>query len=260
MTTTDASTSDALDLDSMRKMATAVLHHIEQQDVNAAMSVLNDLAEVRDQHLYQEVGRLTRALHDSIRNLDIKTDDQADASHALNQLTYVVEMTDKSANRTMDIVELGTPVAGELNQQATELMEKWQRFKKKEMSLVEFKAMSQEIDAFLNISVQHSGRLKEYFSDILLAQDYQDLTGQVIHTVADLITRVESQLVHLVSVAGHVDQAAGFTSNEGSEASVEQEKTSGLDEKAEGPNINKSATNVVQNQDDVDDLLSSLGF
>lgn len=260
MTNAQPEASPSLDLESMRKLATAVLHHIEQQDVDAAMAVLNDLAEVRDQHLYQEVGRLTRALHDSIRNLDIKQSTDDRPSDALNQLNYVVEMTDKSANKTMDLVELGTPVAHELNQHATELMDKWQRFKNKEMSLDEFKSMSQELDQFLELSVNHSGSLKQYFSDILLAQDYQDLTGQVIHTVADLITRVESQLVQLVSMAGHVDQAAGIQNNDEPEEIQKPETASGLDEKAEGPNINKSATNVVHSQDDVDDLLSSLGF
>lgn len=257
---TSAESEASIDLEAMRKLATAVLHHIEQQDVNAAMAVLNDLAEVRDQHLYREVGHLTRALHDSICNLDIKQGASDTPSDTLNQLNYVVEMTDKSANKTMDLVELGTPVANELNQQATELMDKWQRFKKKEMSLDEFKSMSQELDQFLELSVNHSGRLKQYFSEILLAQDYQDLTGQVIHTVADLITRVESQLVQLVSMAGHVDQAAGIQKQDDSVASQEPVAESGLDEKAQGPNINKSAANVVHSQDDVDDLLSSLGF
>jgi chemotaxis protein CheZ len=80
-----------------------------------------------------------------------------------------------------------------------------------------------------------------------LAQGFQDLTGQVLRQVIGLVEEVETNLVKLVKVAGQPQQSG------------ETKKVDPL--KAEGPQINaKNKPNVVNNQDDVDDLLSSLGF
>jgi chemotaxis protein CheZ len=257
MTRLEVALDNPTTVENVRKMATAVLHHVEHNDIGQALASLNELAELRDQCLYKEIGHLTRELHESIKSLDVQTQSQDD-SHTINKLAYIVEMTDRSANKTMDLVDAGPPVINELNESAAELMEKWQRFKNKEMSIDEFKKMSQEIDGFLNLSVNHSSAIKGYFSDIVLAQDYQDLTGQVIHKVTDLIADVEKQLVKMVAMAGTVDKITG---NHHDETAAHSNPTkSGLDEKAEGPSINTPNADVVNNQDDVDDLLSSLGF
>ena len=89
-------------------------------------------------------------------------------------------------------------------------------------------------------------------SEILLAQDYQDLTGQVIQKVTKLVREVEENLVRLVAMAGKVDKITGIRH----EINVQKDIMSG-----EGPQIKtEERADVVTNQDDVDDLLSSLGF
>ena len=93
----------------------------------------------------------------------------------------------------------------------------------------------------------HAGEIHNNLSEMTLAQGFQDLTGQVLRQVIGLVEEVENNLVKLVKVAGQSQQSG------------ETKQVDPL--KAEGPQINaKNKPNVVNNQDDVDDLLSSLGF
>lgn len=113
------------------------------------------------------------------------------------------------------------------------------------------------IDHFLQDSTQQSRQLQGQLTEIVLAQDFQDLTGQVIHKVAALVRDVETRLVQLVMMAGQVDKITGMTHELDDN---HKELTAGANIVAEGPQINKSSEDVVASQDDVDDLLSSLGF
>ena len=158
----------------------------------------------------------------------------------------------------MDLVDAAMPLASNIHERANQLSADWQRFLRKELKPEEFRALSRDIGQFLNDSAGHSRELQNQLSDIVLAQDFQDLTGQVIHKVAVLVRDVESRLVQLVAMAGHVDQITGITHAD-LDAGRERPKD-GENIAAEGPQINKSSEDVVASQDDVDDLLSSLGF
>ncbi len=94
---------------------------------------------------------------------------------------------------------------------------------------------------------QHADQVHHNLSEMMLAQGFQDLTGQVIRQVISLVEEVEDSLVQLVKVAGKPQQSS------------DKKEIDPI--KAEGPQINaQDNPNVVNNQDDVDDLLSSLGF
>ena len=96
--------------------------------------------------------------------------------------------------------------------------------------------------------------LNQNLQAIILEQGFQDLTGQVLKKVIGLITDVEKELVHLVRIAGQVEEVTGIAT----ERKLPEQKT-GKSVGAEGPQIHARA-DVVTGQDDVDDLLSSLGF
>lgn len=250
-----------IDTDSLshqiRDLAENLLKELEQGDVNRAVALVGELNELRDRTLYYEIGRLTRSLHEAIKNLQV--DDTVGASseiaNATDKLTYVLEMTDKSANRTMDLVDAGMPLAQDIQDQAERLEKQWQKFLRKELKPEEFRALTKEVKVFLQSSVSNSKQLKSQLSDIVLAQDFQDLTGQVIHKVAALARDVETRLVQLVVMAGQVDSITGITHTDLDETPKEVDAIA-----AEGPQIDTTNVNVVSNQDDVDDLLSSLGF
>ena len=223
------------------------------------MPLFNDLWVGRDQSLYQEVGRLTRTLHEAIRNfqIDPRSQEQKEVlsvmTDASDRLAYVVQMTGQAANRTMDLVEESMPIAHAVRDEASSLREEWQRLGRREMQPAEFRELYGRIDAFFLSVTKDADTIYNSLSEILLAQDFQDLTGQVIQRVTALVKEVEEQMLSLVVMASHVDQLTGTVHQlEGQEVSAEL---------GVGPQINaEEREDVVSGQNDVDDLLSSLGF
>ncbi len=250
---------------SLKNNARKLVDHLEDGDYREAVLVIHEINQARDRGLYYEVGKLTRALHNSIINFQIDTvrtlDSEAEAaeaskiSDASDRLDYVVRLTDKAANRTMDLVESSAPVVSALGREAATLRAEWARLQRREMSAAEFRELSRNILAFLERSEQHSGEVSANLNDILMAQDYQDLTGQVIKRVITLVHDVEESLLNLVRMAGQVDRIAGIQHNL---SELDEKKSS---QKGEGPQIHADKRDdVVSGQDEVDDLLSSLGF
>lgn len=240
--------------------AKELISRLENNDVAGAVGLIHDLQKVRDENLYQEIGRLTRALHDSIKNFKLDSNVQGAGSEideAQEGLAYVVDMTAKAANKTMDMVDAALPISESISTQATDLNLEWQRFLRKELAPSEFRELTKRITLFLDNTQSSTKKLNGNLNDILLAQDFQDLTGQVIQKITAMVTDVEARLVNLVAMAGHVDQMTGI--NHGN---IEADNDVELDpNKGVGPQINaEEDENVASNQDDVDDLLSSLGF
>ncbi len=246
----------------LRSQATALVEQVNAGDYGAAMALINDLSEVRDQSLYREVGRLTRSLHEAIRNFQIDPR-SAEQSEALSKMTdasdrmeYVVQMTGKAANRTMDLVEEAMPRASAMRDEAAELRDEWQRLRRREMKPAEFRALYARIDTFfVNLNTDASATY-DNLSEILLAQDFQDLTGQVIQKVTTLVKEVEEHLLSLIVMAGNVDRLTGTVHE-----TVEENRETESAEQGVGPQIKADEReDVMSGQDDVDDLLSSLGF
>ncbi len=238
---------------------------IEQGDLVDAVNLLQQINEARNRNLYQEVGRLTRALHDAIRNFHLDTAASMPASElsemadATDRLNYVINMTQSAANRTMDKVEECLPVATSLKQEAADLRQEWARLLRREMKPEEFRQLYRRIDQFLQSTESQAAFLGENFSEITLAQDYQDLTGQVVKKVITLVHDVEASLVDLVRMASQVDRITGIRHPDAKQEQQTQVKPASV---AEGPVVNaeKRGVDVVSGQDEVDDLLSSLGF
>lgn len=243
----------------IRTLAEQMIAEVENGRIGDAVAVVNKLNEIRDRTLYQEVGKLTRAVHESIKNLNIDTIGAgSEIADTTDKLTYVVEMTDKSANKTMDLVDASVPKISDIQQQSQQLAEQWQRFLNREIKPDEFRQLSKDIMVFLQHTQDTSQQVQGNLSEIMLAQDFQDLTGQIIHKVAALVKDVEHRLVDLVAMAGTLDSLTGAPEPVAEEPEPKVEV--GQDIAPEGPQINTSSENVVSNQDDVDDLLSSLGF
>ncbi len=243
----------------LQEQASELFKQVSAGDYARAMALINDLSEVRDQSLYREVGRLTRSLHEAIRNFQVQPQnpEQQEAlskmSDASDRLQYVVEMTSKAANRTMDLVEEAMPRARVMCDQAVSLRNDWQRLRRREMEPAEFRELYGRIDRFFESLAGDAEAMYGNLSEILLAQDFQDLTGQVIQKVTALVKEVEENLLGLVVMASHVDQLTGTVHD-----LKEQEPPS---IKGEGPQMRAAErSDVVSGQDDVDDLLSSLGF
>ncbi|WP_417549173.1 protein phosphatase CheZ [Methylophaga sp.] len=242
---------EALNKTEQLEAARALINAIEQDDDDRIKSELMALTNARESALFQQIGKLTRELHEALNNfkvdarlVDLTQNDMPDTRDRLN---YVIQTTEEAAHKTLGYIDKTLPLANELKQTAAKLSESWQRFRNREMSATEFRDLSREIEAYLPVVNTHAGEIHNNLSEMTLAQGFQDLTGQVLRQVIGLVEEVENNLVKLVKVAGQTQQSG---------------ETKVVDPlKAEGPQINaKNKPNVVNNQDDVDDLLSSLGF
>ncbi|WP_425456673.1 protein phosphatase CheZ [Catenovulum sediminis] len=236
-----------ISLEDARRLVTC----LEQGDNDTANQILHTVTQAASAELFEEVGKLTRQLHDSIggfqldmRLADLATEDIPDAK---DRLAYVMDLTEKSANKTMDAVEECLPIAVELNENIQNIIPTWDKLMNRKIELSEFKTLCHDVDRLLKQSQSGSENLKVRLNDVLMAQDFQDLTGQVIRRVIDLVKEVEDNLINLLTVFGTPQSDKNTNKAE--------------DGGAEGPIINaEERADAVSNQDEVDDLLSSLGF
>jgi chemotaxis protein CheZ len=245
-------------MEMLREKALLLHDNISEGEYETALITLQEMQSVRDRGLYQEVGRLTRALHDAITNfhIDAQASDASEMTDATDRLGYVVELTEKAANKTLDIVEETLPVADAMKQEASELKSEWGRLVQREMSPDEFRTLYWRLDDYFKRLDGDVSKLSSNMTEILMAQDFQDLTGQVINKVTGLVKEVEASLVDLVFMASQVEAITGIiTKGEEKEDTADMKNMQG-----HGPQIDKEKEDVMGSQDDVDDLLSSLGF
>ncbi|MGE8296883.1 MAG: protein phosphatase CheZ [Pseudomonas sp.] len=253
------------DLEStLKSNARDLVDSLEQGNFGAAVQLINELNKVRDRGLYHEVGKLTRELHNAIVNFQLDArmphaQELSQIADATERLNYVVTMTERAANRTMDLVEQSAPLVNDMSDEAQSLSVEWGRFMRREIDADGFRELAKRVELFLARSERDGAKLSGYLNDILLAQDYQDLTGQVIKRVTQLVTEVESNLLKLMLMASQVDRFAGIQ-HDHEVLRKEQEKLK-EPSRGEGPQIHADKRDdVASSQDDVDDLLSSLGF
>ncbi len=233
-------------------LARLLVNHLERGDEPGALSVIAELADLRDSILFREVGRVTRELHESINGFvkDARLADiaQTDMPDAAERLRYVIATTEQAANATLGAVEESIPLADSLRSDAQHLAAQWAEFDAHAPGAEGLRALGAELTEFLSVAQANSAALHEKLSEVLLAQGYQDITGQVICKVIALVKDVEGKLVELVRLSG---QRLGET----------PVAPASRDISAQGPVVpGVDRGDVVGTQDDVDDLLSSLGF
>ncbi|MFT7411750.1 MAG: chemotaxis protein CheZ [Paraglaciecola sp.] len=234
---------------------------LENGDNQGAQELLENTGGQSSVELFAEVGKLTRQLHDSLNNfqLDPRIVDMAneDIPDAQTRLTYVIEATEEAANKTMDLVDSCMPIAEKLHDGIANVMPEWNKLIARDLQLGEFNRLVKKVDGFLKNGNGESAKLTGLLTEVLLTQGYQDLTGQVIRRVIDLVKEVEDNLVYMLTMFGGIEPKDGVeVIDKPNKSENEADKM-----KAEGPILDaNSREDVASDQDDVDDLLSSLGF
>jgi len=244
-----------LDKEHLLSVSSKLIELLENGDDAGVEKALDEVASIRENSLFQELGKLTRELHDSIRNfeLDDRFNDIAETEipDAKERLEYVLTMTEQSADKTLTAVEESQPIMDDFSKRLDDMSDRWSRFMKKDLSADEFRQLASDLGEFLTHSQTVTGQINTNLNAVLMAQDFQDLSGQIIRRVINLVEDVEGNLVNLIRLQG--DSASAAPKKE-----KEKETETG---KLDGPQVpGKEAEDVMTNQDDVDDLLASLGF
>jgi chemotaxis protein CheZ len=244
-------------------LARQLVGHLEADDADAAANVVRQLRIPYERELFEELGKLTRDLHEALnsfrgdsRLVELTRDEIPDARERLN---YVVTMTEQATHRTLNAVDEAMPIAESLHARSHELTDSWNRFRQRELSVDEFREFARALDIFFIASGEETERLRSLMSEIMMAQDFQDLTGQIIRRVIRLVHEVEENLVGLIRLSS----ARMETGRGGQQAASARGVESAADAASQGPivpNTQDTVADVVSGQDDVDALLSSLGF
>lgn len=250
--------TDKQPVDSRRiEQAQALAVALQNNDHAEAERLIDELSSARESTLFLELGKLTRQFHDAMMSfaLDNRVVELAekDIPDAKERLNYVISMTEQAANTTINAIDEVLPVSEAMAARVDELAVRWARFLQREMPFEEFKAMSKELSDHFAASRDGLALIQGKLTEVLMAQGFQDLTGQVIKRVIDLVHDVEQNMVELIRISGkRFVPEAKWAETE-------------LDAQLQGvgpvvPGVDDRKGNTMASQDEVDDLLSSLGF
>jgi len=190
--------------------------------------------------VFQQLGSITRLLHDTMQQLgvmpklQIATDGLPDAR---SRLSYIATKTAAAADKVLNSVDQAKTEHAAISD-ATRAMAK-------AIVADPVKAVaSGQVLNFVQDVEARTAAIDGHLTDIMMAQDFHDLTGQVVAKVVTLANDLEDSLVKLLVQVVPAEQREKVDPNV-----------------LNGPVVNaEGRTDVVTNQGEVDDLLASLGF
>lgn len=200
--------------------------------------------------MFERLGGIVRLLHDSLRELGYDkalTEASSQIVDAQDRLEYVATLTEQAANKVLNTLDEGMPAQDLLQKQAKDMEARWTDLFEGKLSLDEFKALAGDSRQFAVVVNQATEAERARLLEIMMAQDFQDITGQLIKKVVKITQTVESELAQLLRDNAPADVKEKLAKKEQPAAPVQL---------MQGPSVPDTALN----QDSVDDLLADLGF
>ena|SRR5690349_18830542 len=239
-----------------RSLVGALQSAIDAGDDTAFRGTFELLREQLSLEFMPELKRLTASAESALARFRerARIDALADQEvpDARKRLAHVVKLTDEAAHRTLDLVERSGPLVEQQAREAAELLEAWSAYGNRECagnSLWPERTLS-----FLERSLTDADRVRSLLSEMLMAQGYQDITGQIIRSVISLVGEIEAVLGQLVALSNGEDTRR-------MPALKLPETGSGSLQAGLGPQVPgvSTSTDAVAGQDDIDALLASIG-
>lgn len=213
------------------------------EETQAAFGTQEDQS---DKPMYERLGGIVRMLHDSLRQLGYDrslSDVASQITDAQGRLEHVASLTEQAANRVLNTVDTGLPEQEALSKQAQDMENRWAMLFDGKLSIDEFKALAGDSKQFASTVMQASEAEKARLLEIMMAQDFQDITGQLIKKIVAITSTAEQELAQLLRDNAPPEVKAAMAENKPAELMT-------------GP----SAPGAAMEQDDVDSLLADLGF
>jgi chemotaxis protein CheZ len=222
---------------------------------DAFIETLDRLGEAREVALYRELRELSGSLRfalDQFR-LDSRLATLAgkDVPDARVRLDHALKLTEDGAHRTLDLVERSCPLADHTAKHAAALIASLRAVRGEITGVTPLDKVLTQIAEFLAIAQRDSDTVRSNLTEVLMAQSYQDLSGQIIRGVIVLVGEVERTLAHFASLAGSPTDKQTAAAGAESEPSASQ---------GFGPAVPGITRNAVDEQGDVDALLADLGM
>jgi chemotaxis protein CheZ len=209
---------------------------------NAAGETVPDSAE----QLVNRIGQLTRQMRESIRELGLDKGIAKVAEaipDARDRLGYIAQMTERAAERALNAIDVAQPIQDGLSSDAKALTKRWDAWFEHPVELDAARELVFDNRAYLAAVPKQVSATNAQLMEIMMAQDFQDLTGQVIKKMMHVIQDMDTQLLQLL-----IDNAP---------PEKRHDTPHGL---LHGPQTVAGLPDAVDGQDQVDDLLASLGF
>jgi len=205
------------------------------------------------QMMYARLGSIVRIMHDSLRELGYDkalTEASSQIVDAQDRLEYVATLTEQAANKVLNTLDDGMPAQDVLSKQAKDMEGRWADLFAGKLSIEQFKALAGDSRSFAQAVSEATEAEKARLLEIMMAQDFQDITGQLIKKVVKITQTVENELAQLLRDSAPADVKEKLAQKA---AAQEPEKPAEL---MSGPSVPTAALD----QDSVDDLLADLGF
>jgi chemotaxis protein CheZ len=209
--------------------------------------------EEHEKGMYERLGGIVRLLHDSLRELGYDkalTEASSQIMDAQDRLEYVATLTEQAANKVLNTLDDGMPAQDLLSKQAKDMENRWDDLFAGKLSIEQFKALAGDSKQFAQLVSEATEAEKARLLEIMMAQDFQDITGQLIKKVVVITKTVENELTQLLKDSAPPDVKEKLAQKQ---AAQEQEQPVTL---MQGPSVPSAALD----QDSVDDLLADLGF
>lgn len=236
------------DTDDLQALFDSVAAETEAKAVTAVESPAAGETWPQQEAVFNRIGHMARTLHDTLGELGydklIETTVSA-IPDAKDRLAYVANLTEQAACRVLNATDIAGPLVDELGNGGQALAARWDRAFANQLSTPDFRQLAIDTRSFLKEALpQKTAATHAQLTEIMMAQDFQDLTGQVIKKIVALAQELETGLMAALL-----------------ELVPATKKTSEVACLMNGPVINaEGRTDVVVNQEQVDDLLDSLGF
>ena len=190
--------------------------------------------------IFDRLGGIVRLMHDSLRELGYDralSDAATQITDAQDRLEYIATLTEQAANKVLNAIDEGMPAQDTLAKSAKDMDARWTQLFEGDMSLEDFKKLATDSKQFTNTVIESTETEKARLLAIMMAQDFQDITGQLIKKIVAITQKVENELAQIL--------------RDNAPPEMIKEKPQEL---MQGP------TQSALVQDDVDSLLEGLGF
>jgi chemotaxis protein CheZ len=235
------------DSDDLQALFDSVAEQVSDSATAAEPARAHAGAATGQEAVFNRIGHLARNLHDSLRELGYDKSLQETAQQipdARERLNYIAQMTEQAASRVLNATDIAKPAQNELDAVIKMLGARWERMFANQLSVDEFKQLAADTRGFFAAAPSKIAITNAQLNEIMMAQDFQDLTGQVIKRVVEMVQNFEAQLLQVLI-----------------ETMPEEKKAAASGGLMNGPVISAAGrSDVVTSQAQVDDLLESLGF
>jgi chemotaxis protein CheZ len=236
----------------------ALTDALRTEDEKAFFAAVDHIVHMREPGMFGELRKLTGDLQKALERFSIESKladiAENEIPDARMRLNHVISMTDEAAHHTLDLVEQSGPLAERSSKAAATLIDMVNAYRAQSTGVQGFEGVARSIDAYVPVvrAVEaflptvraDSETIRRNLSEVLLAQGYQDLTGQIIRSVMKLVEELEASLTELSRLSGDIVEHTSMGESAGHGPAV--------------PGVTKGE--VASGQTDVDALLSGLGM